>query len=130
VIVTNLEGEPIFVLDSHYFLRDALFNQLETAPNVYWHRPIIVQNMQTRLGEVIGRMTVAPERPDDDVIHHDMILVWGAQRRIITGSDLLGRLLRGIATVEKPAAAKQAITSEASPAVTAVLAAASQQTPV
>ena len=130
VIVTNLQGEPIFVLDSHYFLRDALFNQLETAPNVYWHRPIIVQNMQTRLGEVIGRMTVAPERPDDDVIHHDMILVWGAQRRIITGSDLLGRLLRGIATVEKPAAA-QAVTSEASPpAATAVLAAASQQTQV
>jgi hypothetical protein len=59
-----------------------------------------------------------------------MILVWGAQRRIITGSDLLGRLLRGIATVEKPAAA-QAVTSEASPpAATAVLAAASQQTQV
>lgn len=44
-------------------------------------------------------MKVLPERPDDDVIHHDIILVWGAQRRIITGSDLLGRLLRGIATV-------------------------------
>ncbi len=29
VIVTNLDGEPEFVLDSHYFLRDALFDQLE-----------------------------------------------------------------------------------------------------
>ena len=28
---------------------------------------------------------------------NDLILVWGSQRRIITGSDLLGRLLRGIA---------------------------------
>jgi hypothetical protein len=45
-------------------------------------------------------MKVIPERPDDDVIEHDLILVWGAQKRIITGSDLLGRLLRGIATVE------------------------------
>ncbi len=45
-------------------------------------------------------MKVAPERPGDDVIDHDLILVWGAQKRIITGSDLLGRLLRGIATVE------------------------------
>ena len=78
----------------------------------YWHRPIIVQNMQTRLGDVIGRMTVAPQRPDDDVIHHDMILVWGAQRRIITGSDLLGRLLREIATVENPVAAVQPVASE------------------
>ena len=101
VIVTDLQGEPVFVIDSHRFLRDALFNQLETDPVVYWHRPIIVRNMQTKLGEVIGQMKVAPERPGDDVIHHDMILVWGAQRRIITGSDLLGRLLRDIATVEK-----------------------------
>jgi metal transporter CNNM len=107
VIVTDLAGEPVFVLDSHYFLRDALFNQLESSPNAYWHRPIIVRNMQTKLGEVIGRMTVAPQRPGDDVIHHDMILVWGEQRRIITGSDLLGRLLRGIATVEKPAGTAQ-----------------------
>ncbi len=100
VIVTDLQGEPVFVLDSHRFLRDALFNQLETDFIVYWHRPIIVRNMQTKLGEVIGRMKVAPERPGDDVIHHDLILVWGAQRRIITGSDLLGRLLRDVATVE------------------------------
>ncbi len=99
VIVTNPDGEPEFVLDSHYFLRDALFDQLEIKPGVYWHRPIIVRDMKTRLGEVIGQMKVLPERPDDDVIHHDIILVWGAQRRIITGSDLLGRLLRGIATV-------------------------------
>jgi len=43
---------------------------------------------------------VVPQRPDDDVIEHDLILVWGARKRIITGSDLLGRLLRGIATVQ------------------------------
>ncbi len=100
VIVTDLQGEPVFVLDSHNFLRDALFNQLETDPVVYWHRPIIVRNLQTKLGEVIAQMKVAPERPGDDVIDHDLILVWGAQRRIITGADLLGRLLRGIATVD------------------------------
>jgi metal transporter CNNM len=45
-------------------------------------------------------MKVAPERPGDDVIEHDLILVWGEQKRVITGADLLGRLLRGIATVE------------------------------
>jgi hypothetical protein len=36
----------------------------------------------------------------DDVIDNDLILVWGSQRRIITGSDLLGRLLRGIVSIE------------------------------
>jgi hypothetical protein len=100
VIVTDLDGEPVFVLDSHHFLRDALFNQLESDPNAYWHRPIVVRDMQTKLGDVVGRMKVASERPDDDVIDHDLVLVWGAQRRIITGADLLGRLLRDIVTPE------------------------------
>ena len=100
VIVTDLDGEPVFVLDSHHFLRDALFDQLESDPNAYWHRPIVVLDMQTKLGDVVGRMKVAPERPDDDVIDHDLVLVWGAQRRIITGADLLGRLLRDIVTPE------------------------------
>ena len=100
VIVTDPGGEPVFVLDSHHFLRDALFDQLEHDPTAYWHRPIIVRDMQTKLGEVIGRMRVAPQRPGDDVIDNDLILVWGAQKRIITGADLLGRLLRDIVTVD------------------------------
>jgi len=100
VIVTDPNDEPAFVLDSDHFLRDALFKQLDKNQVAYWHRPIIVRDMKVRLGEVIGRLKVVQERPDDDVIDHDLILVWGAQRRIITGSDLLGRLLRGIASVE------------------------------
>ena len=64
--------------------------------------------MQTRLGEVIGCLKVVQERPEDDVIDNDLILVWGAQRRIITGSDLLGRLLRGIAILDAENAAQQA----------------------
>jgi metal transporter CNNM len=52
------------------------------------------------LGEVIGRMKVKAEHSEDDVIDNDLILVWGTQKRIITGADLLGRLLRGISTRE------------------------------
>ncbi|MGA8651685.1 MAG: CNNM domain-containing protein [Xanthobacteraceae bacterium] len=101
VIVTDPTGEPVFVLDSHQFLRDALFEQLESDPTAYWHRPIVVPDLNTKLGDVIGRLRVRPERPGDDVIDNDLILVWGdKQKRIITGSDLLGRLLRGIVTVD------------------------------
>jgi hypothetical protein len=60
--------------------------------------PIIVTDMRTPLGSVIGRMRVKPEHPEDDVIDNDLILVWGHEKRIITGADLLGRLLRGIVT--------------------------------
>jgi len=83
--------------DSHHFLRDTLFDTVSAAPEAYWHRPITVTDPQTRLGEVIPRMYVRPERPEDDVIDHDLILLWGEHKRIITGADLLGRLLRGIA---------------------------------
>jgi hypothetical protein len=65
---------------------------------IYWHRPIIITDMRTPLGSVIGRMTVKPEHSEDDVIDNDLILVWGHEKRIITGADLLGRLLRGIVT--------------------------------
>jgi metal transporter CNNM len=100
VIITDTSGEPVFVLDAHHFLRDALFNELASDPTTYWHRPIIVRDMNARLGDVIGRMKVVQEHPDDDLIENDLILFWGTRKRIITGSDLLGRLLRGIATVE------------------------------
>jgi metal transporter CNNM len=104
IIVTNPNGEPIFVLDSHKFLRDVFFNPTGTDRGACWHRPVIVRDMHKRLGDVIGYLSVVQERPDDDVVDDDLILVWGTQRRIITGSDLLGRLLRGIVTVQTSAA--------------------------
>ena len=46
---------------------------------------------------VIQKLRVHPEHAEDDVIDNDLILCWAEERRIITGADLLGRLLRGIA---------------------------------
>ena len=98
VIIIDASGRPSFVLDAHHFLRDSLFNAVSVEPVIHWHRPIVVTNMRTPLGSVIGHMKVKPEHPEDDVIDNDLILVWGEQKRIITGADLLGRLLRGIVT--------------------------------
>jgi len=100
VIFADEAGHPHLVLDAHHFLRDALFEGIAVKPEAYWHRPIIVSDLRTPLGDVIGRMKVKPEHPEDDVIDHDLILVWGKQKRIITGADLLGRLLRGIVARE------------------------------
>jgi metal transporter CNNM len=112
VIIVDPLGQPVMVLDVHHFLRDALFEAGPVEMEAYWHRPIIVTDMHTRLGDVIGQMRVKPEHPEDDVIDHDLILVWGQQRRIITGADLLGRLLRGIAISEtKPQTADQNATA-------------------
>ena len=100
VIFVDKAEAPCMVLDVHHFLRDVLFDEVSVGPEPYWHRPIVVSNMNARLGDVIGLMRMKPEHPEDDVIDHDLILVWGKQRRIITGADLLGRLLRGIVTRE------------------------------
>lgn len=103
VIFADPSGAPRLVLDAHHFLRDTLFDTTSAAPEAYWHRPITVIDPRTRLGDVIPRMYVRPERPEDDVIDHDLILLWGEDKRIITGADLLGRLLRGIAGTVQPA---------------------------
>jgi hypothetical protein len=87
-------------LDADHFLRDVLFNKAALDLEVYWHRPVIVSDMNTRLGDVMGRLKVRQKHPEDDVIDNDLILVWGKQKRIITGSDILGRLLRGISIKE------------------------------
>jgi len=109
VIFADSAGQPSLVLDAHHFLRDALFDQGAPKPEAYWHRPLVVSDTRTRLADVLGRMKVTPEDAEDDVVDNDLILVWGPQRkRIITGADLLGRLLRGIATRETAASVRRA----------------------
>jgi hypothetical protein len=49
-------------------LRDALFKHPDKIQGACWHRPVIVRDMQARLGDVIRRLKVVQERPDDDVI--------------------------------------------------------------
>jgi hypothetical protein len=97
IIVTDQDGEARLALDSDSFLREALFQESGLHPLAHCHRPIVVSDPATSLGDVIDRLKVWPERPGDDVIDQDMVLVWGRTKRIITGADILGRLLRGIA---------------------------------
>ena len=97
VVITDERGEPRFVIDSHIFLREALFGSDNFNPKKFCHRPLIVRNANLPLGQVLGKLTVRPDKPGDDVVDEDLILIWTeTERRIITGSDILGRLLRGI----------------------------------
>ena len=95
VILTDPDKTPLMVLDADGFLRHALFHG-HVNPTTFCHRPIIVRDLQTPLGAVIAQLKVAPQTHGDDVIDQDIILVWGEERRIITGADILGRLMRGI----------------------------------
>ena len=96
VIVTNPADEPVMVLDADGFLRDVVYKKGPFIPLSYCHFPVVVKSPKTRLEKVIRQFKVYPQYPEDDVIDQDLILYWGEEKRIVTGSDILGRLLRGI----------------------------------
>jgi hypothetical protein len=100
VVITDESREPRLVLDSDGFLRAVLFHPKAFLPLSFCHRPILATDAGQPLGSVLGQLRVQPMGPGDDVVDRDIILLWGSQRRVITGADLLGRLLRGIAVVE------------------------------
>ena len=86
---------PKLALDSDGFLTAAIFEKTDINPLEFCHRPIIVRDSKTLLGEAILQLKVKPER-SGDVIDKDVILFWGDEKRVITGADILGRLLKGI----------------------------------
>lgn len=101
VVLTDTAGEPFWVMNANDFLRSALFGTQPLNPAAYCHRPIIVHDSSVLLGKVLSQLKVYPVNSADDVIDDDLILVWGKdERRVITGADILGRLMHGIARRE------------------------------
>lgn len=97
-IIMNAEGLPRYVLDTDKFLREALLQIENFSPWHCCHVPIIVEDHKLSLGDVILGLKNRSTRLDDEVIDKDVVLVWGKQKRIITGADILGRLLQGVTT--------------------------------
>lgn len=97
VILTDATLRPHLVLDADAFLRDALFSERALDPRPYCHRPIVVTDPDEKLGAVLARWNVEATHPGDHVVDKDLILVWNDAKRVVTGADVLGRLLMGIA---------------------------------
>lgn len=51
----------------------------------------------TLVWSLSSRLTVHAKSEVDDVIDHNLILLWFDEKRVMTGADILGQLLRGIA---------------------------------
>jgi CBS domain containing-hemolysin-like protein len=99
VVLCDEEGEPHLIMDADGALRAAVFDtNIEFDPYKYCHRPMIIKDEDLTLDEVIlhFKSTVFADKHHDDAIEFDVVLVWGQEKRIITGADLLGRLLKGI----------------------------------
>ena len=98
VIITDTNNKPLYVMDTDKLVRDVFFGHGPLKPLTCCHRPIIVNDPHMPLGKVISRLKVFAEHPEDDVIDQDIILVWAEEKRVITGADILGRLMRGISS--------------------------------
>ena len=103
VIIVDPAGAPRMALNTTTFVSDALFSGERPKPLRYCHRPIVVTDVTTQLGQVLTGFRVDAQDTEDDVINDDLILLWGAQHRVITGTDILGRLMRDIAGRNQPA---------------------------
>lgn len=99
VILCDESETPHLVLDADEFVRGLFLRTKGFSPYRCCHRPIVVTDPDIPVGRVLRKLSVEPESPGDDVIDKDLILLWTPeQRRVVTGADLLGFMLRGIAT--------------------------------
>tara|TARA_R110002096_G_scaffold54517_18_gene140660 strand:- start:19721 stop:20713 length:993 start_codon:yes stop_codon:yes gene_type:complete len=97
-ILVDEFGNPVQALNSDEYLRAFQDRGDNPHPGEFCHLPIVVTNPETTLDRVLSELVVESDRPDDRLIDREVILYWGENtKRIITGPDLLGRLLNGIA---------------------------------
>ena len=109
VIVNEESNEPVIVLHSERFLADYFVRGKEVDVYDHCHRPIVVSDPDTYLDSVLGQFVVEARDSSDHVVDRDVVLFWTEERKkIVTGADIFGRLLRGIATrIEEPSTATQ-----------------------
>ncbi len=95
VILTDDDGHPKLVLDADSYLRSVFLEDSGDDPYGHCHRPIILKNPKTTLDFVI-KMKQSQPSDSDEAIKKDIVLLWHDVPRVVTGADILGRLLDGI----------------------------------
>jgi hypothetical protein len=96
VILTDPQGLPHYAMDSDRFLRETLIDRKSFSPLQYCHLPIVANDLRISLGNVILQLKTRADNTDDGAIDRDIVLVWGEKKKIVTGADILGRLLKGV----------------------------------
>ena len=97
-IITDQWDTPRLVLETDRYLREVLSGRQEVDVYRYCHRPIVVTDGEETLEGVLDQFVVEADDGNDRVVDRDVILFWTeGDRRIVTGADILGRLLQGIA---------------------------------
>ena len=97
IILTSEKNKPALLLDADGFIRSALFCNDCVKIEDHCHTPIIVEDKNTTLGKIILNFKNKENVHSDMPYEKDIVLYWTKDvKRIITGADILGRLLKGI----------------------------------
>lgn len=103
VVLADELGNPQLLLDADGALRAALLD-LDKPYDIYnfCRRPLVIRDTSKTIGEVISYLKSIPSETsiEDAAIDYDAVLIWGEKPRIITGADILGKLLKGIKAAE------------------------------
>ncbi len=97
IVLTDEDGDPLLVLDAEAFVFSVFADRGDVDVYEFAHRPIVVVDPSATIESVLDQFVVDAEHRNDRVIDHDVVLYWAPDsKRIITGADILGRLLQGI----------------------------------
>lgn len=97
IIITNESGQPTLVLDADGFIRTTLFCVDFKTIMDFCHTPLVITESSTNLGEVLQELKAKIDKLNDMPIEKDIVLFWTVGvKKILTGADIFGRLLKGI----------------------------------
>ena len=96
IVLVDVNNFPQLVLDADALIRSAVFSKKIIPIEKFCYEPIIITNPKISLGILIKKLKENIEVHSDLPLEKDVIIFWGKQKRIITGSDILGQLLKGI----------------------------------
>lgn len=98
VILDEANGHPRKVLNFNSFVNNFLLRDKTSNPLEFCHIPLVIFEAAYPIGKILEKWRVQPQGPEDDVIDEDIALLWTEKhQKIISGSDILGRLMREIA---------------------------------
>lgn len=98
LIITSKRNKPKLVLNTHKLVKKLMCGFI-TNENIheFCYKPIVTYNSQVKLEPLLRKFKTYSTKKSEDIIREEVILLWTKDyKKIITGSDILGRLLRGI----------------------------------
>jgi hypothetical protein len=95
-IFVGPDNLPKLALNTDSYIK-AYYSKTLVTSYQHCHRPYVFANSDANLSEIATKFKVESVEIEDDIIKNDIVLLWNDKhKKIITGTDLLGRLFRGI----------------------------------